>query len=271
MTYLQALIFGLLQGLTEFLPVSSSGHLVLLREVFGLQDIPRLFDVILHGATLLVVFIVFRQKIGELVMVLLRFLRRKNRPDDLPRLRFIGLILVATVLTGIVGLAIKDSGAENYPKLVSSLFLLTAAFLAFASWTSSKKEASPGETSEMGLGLKGALLVGLAQGIAVLPGISRSGFTISAALLLGMDRRDAGEFSFLLSIPAILGALILELKDLGELSAAVARGPLALGFVLAFVTGLLALRLLLNLVRRGRLGWFALYLIPLGLGGLFFL
>ncbi len=274
MTYLQALTFGLLQGITEFLPVSSSGHLVLLRTLFRLRDVPRLFDVILHGATLLVVFTVFRRRIGELLAALFRFLVRQGRPEDGPRLRLVGVILLATILTGVIGLSIKDIGAENHPKLVSAFFLVSAAFLVFSGRRPTAGGESPrGENrgEAPGPGVKEAIVVGVAQGIGVLPGISRSGATISAALLTGMDRREAGEFSFLLSIPAVLGALILESRKLGELTAAVSPGPLAAGFAAAFITGFLALRLLLGLVRRGRLGWFALYLVPLGIGGLFFL
>ncbi len=263
MNYPQALVFGLLQGMTEFLPVSSSGHLVVLKVLFGLREVPRLFDVVLHVATLLVVFVVFRRKILELLGAILRFVRGRRRPEDAPLLAFVRVIITATVFTGVIGLLIKDSGAENHPRLVSALFIVTAVLLVAAGRRSAGAGGRPG--------LKEAVIVGIAQGVGVLPGISRSGITISAALLAGMDRREAGEFSFLLAIPAILGAFILTLKDAGELAAVVAPGPLAAGFIAAFAAGYAALRILLGLVRGGRLGWFALYLVPLGLWGLFFL
>jgi len=167
MTYLQALTFGLLQGITEFLPVSSSGHLVLLRTLFRLRDVPRLFDVILHGATLLVVFTVFRRRIGELLAALFRFLVRQGRPEDGPRLRLVGVILLATILTGVIGLSIKDIGAENHPKLVSAFFLVSAAFLVFSGRRPTAGGESPrGENrgEAPGPGVKEAIVVGVAWG-----------------------------------------------------------------------------------------------------------
>lgn len=264
MNHLQAITFGALQGLSEFLPISSSGHLVLLKNLFGLENVPRLFDVLLHGATLLVIFFVFRRRIGELLSVLGRFMLRRSAPGDAPGIRIIGVLLLATVFTGVLGMLIKDLGIEAYPKAVSALFLVTAAVLILT-------RRFDGRSDEELPGVKEAAIIGIAQGIGVLPGISRSGITISAALFAGMNRKEAGEFSFLLAIPAIMGALVLSLKDARELTLMVSPGVLLSGLAAATLVGYISLRLLLRMIRGGRLYLFALYLIPLGLSGLFFL
>jgi undecaprenyl-diphosphatase len=264
MNHLQALLFGALQGVTEFLPVSSSGHLVVLKVLFGLEEVPVLFDVLLHIATLIVVCFVFREKIGELLGGLGRFILRKNRPDDKVLLRLSAVLLAATVCTGVLGLLIKDLGIEEYPKAVSALFIATGTMLFLSRRAGGIKGYSD-------LGLKEGIITGLAQGIGVLPGISRSGITISAALFSGLGRKEAGEFSFLLFIPAALGALLLSLKDAAKLRDMVPLDVMTLGFVTSAAVGFVSLTLLLKLVRQGKLAWFALYLLPLGVWGLFFL
>lgn len=264
MTILQALILGLFQGVSEFLPVSSSGHLLVLRELFGLSDVPRLFDVILHLATLLAVLVVFRRRIVGILAALYRWsARRKDRPpQDAENLALVIPALAATAVTAVTGLGIEKFLPVRSPRSVCALFLVTAVLLLAASrfrGTRGYDRIGPG---------RGAL-IGLAQGIGVFPGISRSGITISAGLAAGLDRNTAGEFAFLLAVPAIAGALLLELKDLAELGAAVAPVSLAVGFLAAFAAGIAALSLLLPLVRKGRLAWFAAYLVPAGLAGLF--
>lgn len=264
MTILQALILGLFQGVSEFLPVSSSGHLLALRELFGLSEVPRLFDVILHGATLLSVLVVFRSRIAAILTALIRWAaRRKDVPAaDTENLALVPPVLAATAVTAFAGLGIEKYLPVESPRVASALLLVTAALLILSSrfrGTRGYDRLGPG---------RGAL-IGLAQGIGVFPGISRSGITISAGLAAGLDRDTAGEFSFLLAIPAIAGALLLELKDMDDLGAAVAPAPLAIGFLAAFASGIAALSLLMPLVRKGRLAWFAAYLIPAGLAGLF--
>lgn len=264
MTILQAVILGLFQGVSEFLPVSSSGHLLVLRSLFGLEDVPRLFDVILHAATLLSVLVVFRRRVGGILGALFRgALRRKDVPEaDADNLALVPPVLAATVVTAVVGLGIDNYVPVESPRVVSAFFLVTAALLL-----ASRRFRGDRGYGRIGLG-RGAL-IGLAQGIGVFPGISRSGITISAGLAAGLERETAGEFAFLLAIPAVAGALLLELKDFSELSGTVGPGPLAAGFATAFAAGVAALSLLLPLVRKGRLAWFAAYLIPAGLAGLF--
>jgi undecaprenyl-diphosphatase len=266
MSILEAAVFGLLQGLTEFLPVSSSGHLAVLKSLWGYGDISILFDILLHVSTLLAVMIVFRRRIGMIVSSLWRWATRKAGDEDRIHVRLVMWIIVATFITGVLGIAIEEilAPGENI-KLVSALFLVTAAILLA---TAGK---SAGETGYSGITARHALVLGVAQGMGVFPGISRSGITISAGLFAGLKREEAGEFSFLLSIPAILGAALLKIGDLGDLSGSLGAGPLAAGMLAGLVSGLLALVLLMRLVRSGKLFFFAFYLIPLGIIGLIFL
>jgi undecaprenyl-diphosphatase len=278
MTAFQAILLGCLQGLAEFLPISSSGHLVLLKSLLGLEDIPRLFDVLLHAATLLVVLAVFRRRIAELFAALGRFLLRRRQEEDASRLRLILAIIIATFCTGVPGVCLKDLGFESRPKIVSAFLLVTALILLVTRFLEKRESGAPAAgqpdmaQAETRLpGIKEGLITGIAQGVGVLPGISRSGITISAALFAGVSRAEAGEFSFLLSIPAILGALVLSLKDSGSLAASVTPPALIAGLISAALAGYISLRFLLRLIRGGRLYLFAAYLVPVGILGIIFL
>jgi undecaprenyl-diphosphatase len=255
---IQSLLLGVLQGVAEFLPISSSGHLILLRNVMRLGDIPLLYDVLLHVSTLIVVAIVFRTKILSILASIWRWLRRSGTPEDRENLYLVLCILAATVVTGAVGLLLSrfEELFSRQPRLVSLFFLITALILISSLF-------SRGRRDYLQMGVVGALLVGLAQGIGVLPGISRAGITISVALLWGLDRQRAGEFSFLIAIPAILGALLLQLREAGSLLEVVDPAALIVGFVASFVVGLISLLLLLSVVRKGRLALFSIYLVPL--------
>ena len=262
----QALVFGLIQGLTEFLPVSSSGHLLLMKRIFGLEQVSILFDILLHLATLLAVLIVFRSRLGKLISSLIHAIGGKMDDEDQMHLRLIAVLMLATVITAILGIGIDSilKPAENI-KLVSLLFIVTAVILLVArGW-------KPGTKGYREMGLREALLLGSAQGLGVFPGISRSGITISAGIMAGLNREEAGEFSFLLSIPAILGAALLRLRDLGDLSEAIGSGLLLLGMASSFISGLIALLFFMHLIKRGKLFYFAFYLIPLGVLGLLLL
>ena len=264
MTLLQSLFLGALQGVAEFLPVSSSGHLILARQVLKVESVPALFDVILHVATLLVVMVVFRSLILRLLGALGRFLSRRSRSEDNTDLRLIVLVLVATFFTALIGFGLETLDMESRPKLVSLLFLVTSALLITTRFTGGNRQYGD-------LKLKDGVITGIAQGLGVLPGISRSGITIAAALGLKMERSKAGEFSFLLSVPAVAGALILESKDFSELTGSISAAALLGGFLAAALVGFLSLTMLLKLLRQGRLYLFAVYLIPLGLAGIFLL
>jgi len=261
MSLWQSVWLGVVQGVSEFIPISSSGHLVVMRAVMGVGEIPRLYDVVLHIATLIVVVVFFRARILQMLSSIYRFARRTHGAEDAENLKLTVLVLIATVLTAGIGLTIGRFNLHLYPKLVAVMFLVTAALLISARFTRGSLDYS-------GIGTRHAVLLGIVQGLAVIPGVSRSGSTIAAALHSGISRQQAGEFSFLISVPAILGALILELRHFGDLGAAV--GPVAVvgGFVTALLFGFLALTLLVRLIHGGKLWVFSVYLIPLGVWGL---
>ena len=296
MSVIEGILLGLLQGVAEFLPVSSSGHLVIAQELFDLGDVPLLFDVFLHLATLGAVLLFFRRRIIRLVQVAMRWICRRSLPEDSADLQTILALLLGTAVTAVFGLFLSDVIADLDDEAVCIGFFITSGLLIFSAWLERRRQkkcagmaatasnAGSGETGAggtsgsssdgaMATGVKPlqGLGIGLAQGFGVMPGISRSGSTIAGALLCGVGREQAGEFSFLLSIPAILGAFILELDDLGEMGDAVGVAPVLAGCLAAFVAGIFALSLLMKIVRRGKLEWFAAYLIPAGILGLIFL
>ncbi|MEX2443206.1 MAG: undecaprenyl-diphosphate phosphatase [Alkalispirochaeta sp.] len=263
MNTIQAIALGMLQGATEFLPVSSSGHLVITKELFGVAQVPVLFDVLLHVATLVAVLIVLRGQVWSFLVAMGRFLRRTVLEEDRPYLRLIPIIIVTTAITGGFGIGLDNLFDIRNPVTTSVLFLVTAALLVATRWFQ-------GTRSLKQIGWLDALVLGIAQGFGVLPGISRSGATISVALYSGMDRKTAGEYSFLLSIPAILGALVLTLRDAEALGTQVGIGSVIAGCIAAALVGYVALTALLRIVRAGRLALFAWYLVPLGVAGIVF-
>ncbi|MFW6337718.1 MAG: undecaprenyl-diphosphate phosphatase [Alkalispirochaetaceae bacterium] len=263
MSILEAILFGVVQGVAEFLPISSSGHLTLLKGLFGLQDVPLLFDVLLHVATLLVVVVVFRHRLAALVRSFARRVSGRSDETDRNNLRLILMLIGATAVTGVLGILLESLLDFGAPRSASLLFLVTAVILI-----ASRNRG--GERTILTITWKDALIVGFAQGFGVLPGISRAGITIAAGLFSGLDRPHAGEFSFLLSIPAILGALVLTLRDAEALGAGVGMMPVVVGFLSSAVVGLFSLLLLLTLVRSGKLHYFAAYLIPLAVFGLIY-
>lgn len=261
MTVLQAIALGALQGATEFLPVSSSGHLVVARELFGVAHIPVLFDVLLHVATLIAVVVMLRGHVAAFFVAIARAIGRRAGEVDRVYLRLIPLIVVTTIVTGAVGIGLNRAFDIRAIATTSAMFLVTALLLMLT-------RRAGGARTLSGVGWLDTLRIGIAQGFGVLPGISRSGITISAALFTGFDRRTAGEYSFLLSIPAILGALVLTAGEAGDLGSAVSPLALIAGCATALAVGLASLAILLRIVRAGRLYLFAIYLVPLGLTGL---
>ena len=256
MSYLEAVMLGIIQGLTEFLPVSSSGHLVLVQDWLGYDpESPEMlaFDVVSHLGTLLAFAIVFRRPALALLA------SRRYAP------RIISLALVATVVTGIIGLSCKSwfQSLFGEGRLVGVAFMATGLVLFVAARAPIPKKG----WRQFSFLAAGA--VGLAQALAIAPGLSRSGLTISAATLLGLRRRWAVQFSFLIAAPAIVGATILTVGDFLEVASddqlSSFAGPLLVGGATAFVVGLLALVLLLRMVQRSQLHWFSYYLWPLGL------
>lgn len=264
MTFLQAIVLGFVQGVAEFLPVSSSGHLAVIQHFMNLPDVPLLFDVLLHIATLLVVCIIFYKRLWAIIKSLVPFAKKKMNEDDKENLRLLGIIIIATFFTGLIGLFIEKLHIEQHVTVIYTFFIVTGIILLLSRmWK--------GMDTYKTIGVKHGIITGIAQGFGVFPGISRSGITISAALYSGMTREKAGEYSFLISIPAILGALILQFKDAGQMLRSVNTGVLAAGMMSAFIVGLISLKILLRVIRKGNLYLFSFYLIPLGIAGLIFL
>ena len=281
MNWWQGLILGVLQGLTEYLPVSSSGHLAITELMFGLQ-MPVSVDVLLHLATLIPTVWIFRQKIGSLLCSLWIILRnslallsrRKDFNELSPKVRadgrYIAIVLWITLFTFIVAYPQKDLQLKFQPLLIAGAFLFTAFFLLLQHLLPEKSAFENGSSILQAASGKKALLlsalIGLAQGIAALPGVSRSGMTISVALLIGLKRREAGELSFIISIPVIAGALLLDSKELLGILSLVqeARGDALFSVALAFASacgaGFIALRLLLNVLDKGKFYFFSIYL-----------
>lgn len=259
MSWFEALILGLLQGLTEFLPVSSSGHLELGGVLFGLEDPHNFFtfNIIVHGATFLSVVVVFWRDIVRLIINFLRF--RWN-----PEMKFLLLLLASAIPTAIVGLLFEEQIArifEGRVVFVGFMLLITAILLILTRYVpKNKKDVT----------LKSALVIGLAQTLAVLPGISRSGATISTALYFGIERGQAVRFSFLMVLIPIFGANFLKLLQVSEKAGTgtLDAAPMIIGAVTAFIAGVIACRWMLSIVRRGKIEYFAIYCLAIGLAAI---
>ncbi|MEM5804475.1 MAG: undecaprenyl-diphosphate phosphatase [Candidatus Aenigmatarchaeota archaeon] len=243
MDMLQAAALGALQGATEWLPVSSSGHLVLLQSAFGVSP-PVFFDLLLHMGTLAAVALYFRKDIAALA-------RLTARADFKGEGRMVPHILLALLVSGAAGFLLKGTAeamfsnahSVGYAFLATGMLLLGTRFIG-----------RNGQKTD----LKPPILIGIAQGIAVIPGISRSGSTIAAGMMSGMEKKQAARFSFLLSIPAIIGATIMEWEPLALTPDAMA------GAAFAFATGYLAIGTLLKIVKTGKFHWFSPYCFALG-------
>jgi undecaprenyl-diphosphatase len=245
-----AIFLGVLQGLTEFLPVSSSGHLVLFQQFFSLPGDELFFDLALHMGTLLPVLWVYR---ADLIRMVRAPFAESGPVAQRPGLRLMGLIVLGSIPTAAIGLLLEDFFEQLFstPAALTVTFALTGALL-FASG-----RVTHGEAAELEMKPWQALVIGLAQGLAITPGISRSGTTIAVALFLGMRREYAARFSFLLSIPAIGGAFLLKLKDVTPEDIHV--DATLVGALAALVTGYMALKLLIRLVKAGDFSRFAWY------------
>jgi len=261
MDWIQALILGIVQGLTEFLPVSSSGHLVLFQNLFGLKEPELLFDVCVHVGTLIAVLAVFQREIRNILMSLLRIASLKRASgrwravyDQNEEIRIVALIVVGSIPTALLGLLFKDAVDTVFGSvgIVGWMLLVTGTVL----WLTRKTAASGRSLNKTAI--KDALIIGLVQGLAIVPGISRSGSTIAVALFLGIDREIAGRFSFLLSIPAILGALVLSF-DPSLSHTTIQTEVILLGVFASAIVGYGALKVLLRLVKKGRIYRFAPY------------
>lgn len=261
----QALVLGVVQGLTEFLPVSSSGHLALMQWILRMEAGGVAFAVLLHLGTLVAVGIAYPRRFAELVVggVRLPVALFRPRPGWTEAEAFAARIVVASIPGGIVGILLKDriEAAFDSPAAVGAALLVTGALLM------TTRGRTPGTRD---VGFREAWIVGCAQAVAILPGISRSGTTIATALLLGVRRESAAEFSFMASVPLILGAGALEARHLAGGESGAGPAALAIGFVSAVVLGWVAIRWLVRLVRAGTFHRFAPYCWLVGILALAF-
>ena len=252
MTIVEAIILGLIQGLTEFLPVSSSGHIEIGKAMLGVEAKEDLtFTVVVHGATVLSTIVVFRKDIWNLIKDLFNFKWTEEK-------QFIAKILLSMLPVLVVGLFFKDYLEETFygsVLIVGFMLLATGLLLLFTYY---KKDTSGKLT------YKNSFIIGLAQAIAVLPGISRSGATISTGLLAGVNKTDVTRFSFLMVLLPIIGANILDLLSEDFNKEGTSIEVLAIGFIAAFVSGLAACRWMINIIKKGKLIYFAIYCFIVG-------
>lgn len=259
MSWLQALILGIVQGLTEFLPVSSSGHLEIGQALLGTSGEENLtFAIVVHAATVLSTLVVLWREVAQLFRGTFTSLRWNAEKD------YVAKILVSMIPVFIVGMFFKDqveSFFGNGLLPVGICLLITACLLALSEWLQKRRQNAGHE-----VGYKDAIIIGIAQACAVLPGLSRSGTTIATGLLCGVKKESVAQFSFLMVLIPILGEALLDgLKLLqGELTSELGLVPAIVGFVAAFATGCFACRFMIEIVRRQRLVWFALYCTLVG-------
>ena len=266
MSWLEALILGIVQGLTEFLPVSSSGHLTILSNLFGLEGESNLTMIVtLHVATVLSTLCILWKEVVWIFKDLFAKQSWKSYSGLNEGTRFAINILISMIPVGIVGLFFKDKVEAIFGSgllIVGIMLLITAALLAFSYYAKprQREEISPLH----------AFIIGIGQAIAVLPGLSRSGTTIATGLLLGNKKERMAQFSFLMVIPPVLGEALLDTFDIAEQGFSTAMSgisavSLAVGFIAAFITGCLACKWMIDIVKKGKLIWFAVYCLIVGI------
>lgn len=259
MGWIEALILGLIQGLTEFLPVSSSGHLEIGKYLLGTELEDNLtFSVVVHGATVLSTMVVFRKDIVDLFKGLFTF-------EYNPEKKYILKLLISMIPVGIVGIFFKDyveSFFSGNMKFVGSMLLITSALLIITSFLKNKARR---------VSYLDGFIMGIAQAFATLPGISRSGATIVTGLLLGIKKEEVAKFSFLMVLIPIIGANVLDLKEIASTGhSSVQLLPLMVGFGAAFFSGVLACKWMIALVKKSKLSYFGIYCLVIGLIAIIF-
>jgi undecaprenyl-diphosphatase len=259
MNWIEAIILGLIQGFTEFLPVSSSGHLEIGKSLFGIDpDENFYFTIVVHGATVLSTLVVFRKEIIQLLGGLFKFTLNDET-------KYILKLVISMVPVGLLGLFLKDEVEALFNGdmvFIGSMLLVTALLLATGHF---KKHG------ERSVGYFDAFIIGIAQAIAVIPGISRSGATISTGMILGNRKEELAKFSFLMVLVPVLGANFIELFSVEKIGGGAGTGVLLIGAVAAFISGYLACSWMINLVKKSKMIWFAVYCAILGLVTILFL
>ena len=263
MDWLTALIMGIFQGLTEYLPVSSSGHLAIAGELLGIEDPEQvmMFTVVVHVATVCSTLVILRKEIMQLLQGLFRLDQKQVSLNQ--EQSYIVNILISMIPVAIVGLCFKDVVEEQFDSLVvvGVCLLITALLLAFSYFSKPRLKEHISRWD--------ALIIGVAQAIAVLPGLSRSGSTIGTGLILGDKKETLAQFSFLMVIPPILGEALLDIvkiakEGLDVAMAGISLTALVVGFLASFITGCFACKWMIDLVRKGKMIWFALYCAIVG-------
>jgi undecaprenyl-diphosphatase len=254
MDIIKVVILGLVQGLTEFLPVSSSGHLVLAAEILNFHEEGVAFEVFVHLGTLLSVLIVFRKDVIKMVLAPFHFLSRRFMSEETRQYLYLDLyVIVGTIPAAIIGLAFKSQIEVAFSNilLVIMMLAITGTILLLSKFIPKKNE---------NITISKSIIIGVSQAFAILPGISRSGSTIVTGIFMGIEKENAARFSFLLAIPAILGASVIKLIDLISMgSYTIPVSYLVMGAIVSFISGYFAIIWLLEIVKKGKLEWFAFY------------
>lgn len=252
MTWFEAIILGLVQGLTEFLPVSSSGHLAIAKALFGIETSDLSFEIVVHAATVLSVIVVFWKDILKLLEGLFKFKFNKET-------KYVLMLVISMIPVFIVGVFFKDKVEAlfgNGLTVVGCALLVTALLLALSQFYRPRQKEINGWR---------AFVIGIAQAVAVIPGLSRSGSTIATGLLCGVKREEITRFSFLMVLVPIMGEAFLDLVGGGFAASSVGGVQLLLGFIFAFASGLFACKAMIQLVKKASLGWFAIYCAIVGI------
>ncbi|MDR3285912.1 MAG: undecaprenyl-diphosphate phosphatase [Prevotellaceae bacterium] len=258
MNWFEAFVLGIVQGITEFLPISSSGHLQIGAKLFGINDESNIpFAIAVHAATVLSTIVVFWTVVIKLFAGLFKF--KWNTETE-----YVAKLVVSMIPVAIVGIFFKDKVEEIFGSgliIVGICLFITAILLTFAYYTKPRKKDK--------ISFLDSLIIGIAQAIAVLPGLSRSGSTIATGLLLGNKKENIAQFSFLMVLVPIMGEALLDLFKGGFAdSATISSSALIIGFISAFVAGLLACKIMINIVKRGKLIWFAIYCVVAGVAAI---
>lgn len=273
MTLIEAIILGIVQGATEYLPVSSSGHLVLVPMLLGFEKAPFAFDVLIQLGTLVGVVVYY---FNDLVKVARDMVQGvvERKPFATPAARFGWLVVVATIPAGVIGLALKDvfESAFGSARATSGFLLVTAVLLVTGELIAKRVAARGTPRTDNELRVRDAFVVGFAQALALFPGVSRSGSTIAAGMMMGLSREGSAKLSFVMSIPVMLGAGVLAVKDLVEDPSVFETllVPTIVGFLVSAVTGYIVIKWFLGFVKGRSLAWFAAYCVVVGVLGLIF-
>ena len=256
MSYLEAIIFGIVQGITEFLPISSTAHIILTAIILGYEFPGLAFEVFLHQASVLAIILYFRKDLIQVVSGFFSYFKEKNQANKV-HFYFGIYIIVATIITGGLGMLIKDlsMGFMKSPPFIAMALAITGCLLIFI-----ERFHKYGSRIEKDMTFLDSIIVGLAQSLAVLPGFSRSGFTLISGLLVGLSRETAVKYSFLLAIPVILGASVLAFGDVSAgMWAEIGLGPLIVAFVATFIFSMIGIVWLIDFLKKSKLVYFAAY------------